>query len=174
MSTHVVEDPEGRTWRVGVPLLPWRPRWRGPRPSLAWTGTAGDEGDGDRESSRRRHEVGDLAGEAVGQGLVELPLQVAAETVGEGLAPVLLALLLAAVVVIVLFGGLVLAVELLVALLLSVGALALRVVLRRPWLVVAVTADDRVTWPVVGLRAARAHAAAVADALGRGTGARHE
>ncbi len=167
MGTHVVEDPQGRTWRVGVPLLPWRPRWRGPRPWRAWTGTEDDRRAQSQRTDQRRYEVGDAAGEAMAQGIVELPLQAAAETIGEGLAPVLLALLLAVVVAIVLFGGLFLAVELLVALLLSLGAVALRVMLRRPWLVVAVSDDERLTWPVVGLAAARGHAAVVADVLAR-------
>lgn len=169
MSTHVVEDPTGRTWRVGVPLLPWRPRWRGPRPWQAWSGAAGGrDATPDRRRRSPRYEVGDVAGEAVGQGVIELPLRLALESIGEGIAPALLAALAAVAVAVVLFGGLLLAVELLVAVLVSLAAVALRVVLRRPWMVIAVTDDDRMAWPVPGLRAARAHAAAVAEALAQG------
>lgn len=170
MSTHVVEDSTGRTWHVGVPLLPWRPRWRGLRP---WgRRDAGDretvEPSTDVDAHRRRYEVGDAAGEAVFHGVLELPAHAFSAAIGEGLAPALLAAVAAVVATIVVLGGALLALELVIALVLSMGAIALRIILRRPWLVVAVTDDEQLSWPVVGLSTARSHAAAVAAALTAG------
>lgn len=152
MEPIYVRDPDEMPWVVGVPLLPWRPRWRGPgRPDPTATSDTMTES-GTRVSL-------DLGGELVGAIFDDGPW------VFVGLA----VLVLAVVAIPFLLFAFALALEVLLVLLLAVGVLAGRILLRRPFAVVAVAADGRRRqWKVPGLSAARAWAPSAADAIRAG------
>ena len=144
-----VRDPEEMPWVVGVPILPWRPRWRGPgRPDPTATSDAVTD---------RSGRVGlDLGGDLVGALFDDGPWVL-----------VLLVLLVVALPFVVF--AFALALEVAIVLLVAVGVFAGRVLLRRPFAVVAVAADGRRReWPVRGLGAARAWAPEAAEAIRAG------
>ena len=58
--------------------------------------------------------------------------------------------------------------DLLLVLVLAAGAVGTRVLFRRPWIVQAVSEDETLEWPVVGWRASRDFARAMAVRLERG------
>jgi hypothetical protein len=58
--------------------------------------------------------------------------------------------------------------DLLLVLVLAAGAVGMRVLFRRPWIVQAVSEDETLEWPVVGWRASRDFARAMAVRLERG------
>lgn len=144
-----VRDPDEMPWVVGVPLLPWRPRWRGPgRPDPTATSDAVVE-----RSSRLGLDVG---GDLVGALFDDGPWVLVAVVVG----------VIALPFVVFAFA---LALEVVVVLLVAIGVLLARVLLRRPFAVVAVAADGRRRqWHVRGLGAARGWAPQAADAIRAG------
>lgn len=153
MDPIYVRDPDEMPWAVGVPLLPWRPRWRGPgRPDPTATSDTMTE-------SGARFGL-DVGGELVGALFDDGPW-------------VLVGLVVLAAAVFALpflLFAFALALEVMLVLLLAVGVLAGRILLRRPFAVVAVSADgQRRQWRVRGLGAARAWAPSAADAIEAGT-----
>lgn len=144
-----VRDPDEMPWVVGVPLLPWRPRWRGPgRPDPTDTSDAVVDGSG---------RLGlDLGGELVGALFDDGPW-------------VLVAVVAAVIVLPFVVFGFALALEVAVVLLVAIGVLTARILLRRPFAVVAVAADGRRRqWHVRGLGAARAWAPEAAETIRTG------
>lgn len=148
-----VRDPDEMPWAVGVPLLPWRPRWRGPgRPDpTATSDTVADSG------TRFGLDVGGEMASALFDD-------------GPWVLVVLAVLTIAVFAVPFLLFAFALALEVVLVALLALGVLVGRVLLRRPFAVVAVAADGRRRqWRVRGLGAAREWAPHAADAIRVGT-----
>ncbi len=149
MDPIYVRDPDEMTWAVGVPLLPWRPRWRGPgRPDPSATSDTVSE-----SGTRFGIEIGGELGAALFDD-------------GPWVLVVLGVLVVAVFAVPFLLFAFALALEVMLVLLVAVGVLAGRIVLRRPFAVVAVSADGRRRqWKVPGLGAAREWAPTAAEAI---------
>jgi hypothetical protein len=86
----------------------------------------------------------------------------------EGVLIVLVVLIVSVVAWFFVFPVLFFLLDLVLVVLLAAGAIALRVLFRRPWIVQAVSDDDALTWPVVGWRKSLARVDAVAAHLERG------
>lgn len=143
-----VRDPDEMPWVVGVPILPWRPRWRGPgRPDpTATSDVVSDRG------GRWAWDVGDMVTSLFDDG-----------------PWVLVAVIGAFLLLPFLVFAFALALEVAAVLLLAAAVFAGRVLLRRPFAVVAVAADGRRReWHVRGLGAARAWAPTAASAIRAG------
>ncbi len=154
MRSVFVHDPQGRRWNVSVRMLPWGVRWRGPR--IRRKEHAEETADGVRE--RRWYDWVD-----VGDPLVALD-----EGLG-GFAVVLLVLTAIVIGVLFVLPAFILLVELLIVATLVLGAVAVRVLFRRPWLVDAVSDDgQRLTWKVVGYARSREVTHEFANLLGKG------
>lgn len=144
VAVKTVVDPEGRQWRVGRLWFTHRARWRSPLgPRRIW-----DVADG--------FDLADLVWDVPGIG-VAIALVVSGVVVG-------------VLAVLFVIPALALLVELLIVVLVAVGALVFRVLLRRPWLVVARrrASEERIVRRVVGFRASRRAVDDLAGQLRRG------
>jgi hypothetical protein len=135
-----VVAPDGKEWKVGIRWLPRKPRWKG------W---------GFKRSKRRASEWLEIT---------DLPIP-------DSLSALLIVIGIVIVLVLAwffVFPVLFLLLDVLIVLVLAGAAVATRVLFRRPWIVQAVSDDETKEWPVVGWRASRDFAAAVAVRLERG------
>jgi hypothetical protein len=144
-SREVVTAPDGREWTVGVRWLPRRPRW------LGWGFGRRRRARGERAAWWDGADIPDFGGDSLTAWLIVVGLVVAFFLAWFFVFPVLFLLL-----------------DLVLVLLLAAGAVAARVLFRRPWIVQAVRGDETREWPVVGWRASRDFALAVAIRLERG------
>lgn len=150
MKAVTVSDAEGRAWRVEVRWLPWAPRWRGPRPK----GQKKNPGD------TRWYDWLDI-GEPIAwfdEGLAGFVTAIV----------VVMLLIMAVLFVLPVF---IFIIEILVVILVVVAAVALRVLLRRPWIVDAFPVDDpgaHLVWKVVGAGRARETVDVLAQQLAAG------
>jgi hypothetical protein len=139
-----VRSPDGRAWTVGIRWLPRRPKW------LGWG------------FGRERHRRGDSSawwyvldvpdfGDELGWFFVILGVVIAVALLWFVVFPVLVFIL-----------------DLLLLVLLAAGAIALRVLFRRPWIVQAVSDDETLSWAVVGWRKSNERVNAVVARLKRG------
>ena len=139
-----VQAPDGREWTVGIRWLPRRPKW------LGWG----------FERRRRRHDDA-----SDWWGVLDIP------DFGDSLGwflVIVAVLIVVALLWFLVFPVLFFLVDLLLLVLVAAGAIALRVLFRRPWIVQAVSSDEVLTWAVVGWRKSNERVDAVAARLQRG------
>ncbi|MEA2453447.1 MAG: hypothetical protein QOG04_2157 [Actinomycetota bacterium] len=158
VKSATVRDTRGRSWRVSIRMLPWRPRWRWP-----WRTVRSTSAEDARTPAGAETEPG--AGTPSGDG-------------GDGLAAaadmlfgewILIFVIVAVVAVFFVIPAFVLLLEVVIVALLVISAIALRVLFRQPWLVDAVADEGtRLAWKVVGYRRSRRVVEEVAAQLQRG------
>ena len=131
-----VTAPDGRTWRVGIRWLRRRPRWVG------W-------GFRKQRASRRGDERSAWSEAIVDGGLGELP---------DAPSAIVFALVMVVVLVLswfFLFPVLIFLFDALIVLVVAATSIGSQVVLRRPWVVEATTADETSRWAAPNWRATR-------------------
>lgn len=142
-SQQTVVAPDGREWNVGIRWLPRRPKWVG------W-----GFGRARRAKSSEWWHVLDIP-----------------DGGGDSLPIVLIvvgAIIVLALAWLVVFPVLIFLVDLLLVVLIAAGAVAVRMLFRRPWIVQAVSGDATKEWPVVGWRASSQRAVAIAHRIEQG------
>lgn len=148
MRSVSARSPDGRTWRVEVRWLPWAPRWRGPR-----------------KRSRDKDDVRWYDWIDIGE-----PFAWFDEGLGGFVTAIVLVVLVVMAALFVL-PAFIFIVEVLIVALVVIAGIALRVLLRRPWLVDAYLVEDRrthFTWKVVGWRRTEGAMESVAEQLRAG------
>lgn len=155
MKSVGVRDPHGRQWKVSVRMLPWSLQWRGPL----------------RRSKERPSEESD--GEVrAGRWYDWLDFSESLSFLDDSLGGFVMVIFgIVAVVIAILFvlPAFIFLAEVLIVALLVVGAIAIRVLFRRPWLVDAVADDGtRWSWKVVGYNRSRAVVDELAGLLQKG------
>ena len=136
-----VTAPDGREWKVG---RQWMPRWVRLRPRRKKKDADGNESGWDITDVAF---FDDLGGVVIGIALVAIVF----------------------VLLFVLFPVVAIALELLLVIVLFIAGLFARIVLRRPWHVLARTGEAAYRWPVKGWRASGDRVEQVADSLAAGS-----
>jgi hypothetical protein len=145
LGRHVVTDPTGREWTVGLRWLPRRPKW------IGWG-----------RAPRRSRRDGDRTGWFHGLEVLDAADSPGAFVAILGVVALVLVIWFAVIPIAVLL------LDIVFVALLVVGGVAARVLFRRPWIVEARSGAEHVRWPVVGFGASRASVREAAEALAAG------